>query len=168
MVNPQLVAPSEPMPNRLRRFADAMWCGMPASYAYREAYDAKWHDPRVCEVHGVRLARLPTVAVRLTQLERAAMVAVKDQQDARRKLVLEGLEDVATDRGHTQRVKALELLGKVRGVDLFTSPDTKPSDLTPDQVTQALLTKLRELGLDMKDVTPGRMLEHHETQPKKG
>lgn len=96
------------------------------------------------------------------------MVAVKDQQDARRKLVLEGLEDVATDRGHTQRVKALELLGKVRGVDLFTSPDTKPSDLTPDQVTQALLTKLRELGLDMKDVTPGRMLEHHETQPKKG
>lgn len=159
-IDPATVAPTEPMPRRHRVFADLVWDGYPQAYAYRQAYDAKWHDPHTCEVHGDRLANLPTVAVRLTQLEMVARVVVKDQQEQRRKLVLDGLEDVATDRGHNQRVKALELLGKVRGVDLFTSPDTKPNDLTPDQVTAQLLARLRELGLDMKDVTPGRMLEH--------
>lgn len=166
-IDPRTIPPVLPMPRRMQAFADWLWYGAPAGAAYRVAYEAAWLSPMVGEVSGSRLAQRREVVLRLAQLEGVAAMSLKDQQNQRRKLVLDGLEEVALDRGHNQRVKALELLGKVRGVDLFTAPDqpqTKLDALTPDQVSALLVERLRDLGLDMVDVTPGRLIE---AQPQK-
>jgi hypothetical protein len=110
------------------RFAVLVAQGSTLSAAYRSAYDAEgMADGSVWTAASV-LADVPKVARRITEeVERIERERPHDDAASRR-LVREYLVSVLQDGNQktSDRTRAAELLGKVAGVSLFTTTESKP------------------------------------------
>jgi hypothetical protein len=104
------------------------------------------------EVTATRLGRLPPAALILTAevLEQFGHEIVKDAVQVRH-LVMNKLVQETENPDPRIRIRALELLGKITDVGLFT----ERSEVTvTHQTTDDLRARLREKLLQLKDITP--------------
>ena len=104
-----------------QRFAQALALGETKAGAYRSAYDT--HSKPIIQSHeGQRLAKHPAIALQVEALKLAAEARAYATPPALRALVLERLTAHAIDPDvkPAQRLRALELLGKVTEVAAFT------------------------------------------------
>jgi len=147
------IRPECPMSEKQRIMADCLFWGYDSATAYKVAYGQNFTSMNAFYQASWETAQRVETRLRINQLERIANTVVKDEAERRKALVISGLEDVALDRAHSQRVKALELLGKMRGVDLFSERiEQVKGELTADQVEAQLRQRLEALGLTMSDV----------------
>ena len=129
------IRPDIPMSEKHRKFADLMFWGYDSATAHKVAFGFNYTTRNAQYVRAWEMAQRRETRLRINQLQKVANQVVKDEAERRKALVISGLEDVATDRAHNQRVKALELLGKLRGVDLFSERvETVKGDLTPERI----------------------------------
>jgi hypothetical protein len=104
-----------------QKFAQALAMGETKAGAYRAAYDT--HSKPIIQSHeGQRLAKHPAIALQVDALRLAAEAREYATPPALRALVLERLTAHAIDPDvkPAQRLRALELLGKVTEVAAFT------------------------------------------------
>lgn len=165
-INTWLIEPDYPMTPRKREFADMVFHGVTPWLAYLKSHG--WPDKLPME-YRVRLVNrtlwCKCVRMRLTQLWRVRCKLDWKSAENRRLFVLQGLTDLASDDSISPmaRLKALELLGKVRGTDLFTDRvETVHQSMTEEQVRQALAEKLEALGIAKGGPEPV-VIEHQKT-----
>ena len=104
-----------------RKFAEAIAMGDTKAGAYRKAYDTH-AKPEVQSGEGARLCANPRVALQIEAFRVAAEAKRYATPAALRSLVIEQLTAMAVnpDVKDAQRLRALELLGKVTEVAAFT------------------------------------------------
>jgi len=104
-----------------RRFAEAVARGETKAGAYRAAYNTS-AKPEVQSGEGARLCANPRVALQIEAFKVAAEAKRYATPAALRSLVIEQLTQLAInpDVKDAQRLRALELLGKVTEVAAFT------------------------------------------------
>jgi hypothetical protein len=114
-------AKSTPLTAKQRKFAEGVALGKTGAQAYREAYDSQGKP--VTQAHeGSRLKNNPAVAAQIQALALAQEAARHSSPAALRALVIQQLTQHAInpDIQPAQRLRALELLGKVTEVAAFT------------------------------------------------
>jgi hypothetical protein len=104
-----------------QKFAQALAMGETKAGAYRAAYDTQT-NPHAQSIEGQRLAAHPSISLQVNALRLAAEAREYATPPALRALVLERLTAHAIDPDvkPAQRLRALELLGKVTEVAAFT------------------------------------------------
>lgn len=149
LINTPLIPPITRMDEKTLMFADAVWSGIPPYIAYRELYPRPQTKTQITKKVNIALWR-KDVRLRIHQLDQIACNMDIKTAENRRNFVLDGLTSLASDESISPmaRLKALELLGKVRGTDLFTDRvEQVTSNMTEEQVRQALAEKLAQLGV---------------------
>lgn len=150
LMNTTLIPPPIRMGEKEIRFADMVWAGLTPYIAYRDTYGwPNWIDrdtlySQINERLWSRGTRL-----RIHQLDKMACDMDTKTAENRRNFVLDGLTELASDDSISPmaRLKALELLGKVRGTDLFSDRvEHVASQMSEEQVKAALAEKLAQLG----------------------
>lgn len=127
-----------------RKFAEAVAMGKSKAQAYREAYDSQ--GKAITQGHeGHRLSRDPKVSAQIEALKLAAEAARHATPAALRALVIERLTQHAIDEAiaPAQRLRALELLGKVTEVAAFTERREVITQRDPGAARAALLDGIR-------------------------
>lgn len=107
--------------HKQRKFAEALAAGDTKAGAYRAAYNTHT-NPHAQSIEGQRLASHPSISLQVEALRLAAEARAYATPPALRALVLERLTAHAIDPDvkPAQRLRALELLGKVTEVAAFT------------------------------------------------
>lgn len=134
-----------------REFARQVALGETKADAYRKAYNAKG-KPKTVGNHGSALARRDSIAMEI-EAYRLAAEAEKQRSPAQlRALVIHQLTKHALDEDcpPAQRIKALELLGKVSEVAAFTERKETTVINQSGELKQKLLDQLR----NVVDITP--------------
>ena len=139
-----------------RRFAEALALGESKAGAYRAAYDTQTNH-HAQSIEGQRLAKHPSISHQVDALRLAAEAKNYATPPALRQLVIERLTAHAIDDNinPSQRLRALELLGKITEVAAFT--ERREIVRVTDSATarDKLLMSLREvLQSQAIDVTP--------------
>jgi len=139
-----------------QKFAQALALGETKAGAYRAAYDTH-SSPAIQSHEGLRLSNHPKIALQVEALKLAAEARNYATPPALRALVIERLTAHAIDDtiNPAQRLRALELLGKITEVAAFT--ERREIVRVTDSVTarDKLLMSLREvLQASAIDVTP--------------
>jgi hypothetical protein len=114
-------AKSTPLTAKQRKFAEGVALGKTGAQAYREAYDSQ--GKAITQAHeGSRLKNNPAVAAQIQALALAQEAQRHSSPAALRALVIQQLTEHAInpDVQPAQRLRALELLGKVTEVAAFT------------------------------------------------
>lgn len=135
-----------------RRFAELMVEGHTGVAAYRRAYEVGTMSAKHIANEAWKLSRHPEVA-RIVKAGLAARERQVSYDAARiRELVVERLIDESlTARQDGARVRALELLGKLNGVDLFRERPVKEdplATLSVEELEQRLRERLTQLLAD--------------------
>jgi phage terminase small subunit len=138
------------------KFAQALALGESKAGAYRAAYDTQTNH-HAQSIEGQRLAKHPSIAHQVDALRLAAEAKNYATPPALRQLVIERLTAHAIDDNinPSQRLRALELLGKITEVAAFT--ERREIVRVTDSATarDKLLMSLREvLQAQAIDVTP--------------
>lgn len=152
IINPVLIEPEVPLTKRRREFADLVWMGRTVSDAYDIAFSTQNCARKDVWLRALTALREEGVRQRFVQLDIVQGRMTMNEAEDRRNFVLRNLEQIVKDSANpaNSKVRALELLGKVRGTDLFSERiETVKADLTDEQVHQALLDKLASIGLDI-------------------
>lgn len=156
-----------------RKFAEAIALGKTKAGAYRDAYDSKG-KPHTASRRGQELAQHGAIAAQVEALRLAQEAAKYATPQALRSLVIQQLTQHALDDtiAPAQRLKALELLGKVTEVAAFTERREviKSTDSTTAKTTllETLRAALRTTSTDVTDVvqrprlTPVSLVESDE------
>lgn len=162
-IDPRRVEPEEKLTAKQLLFTELIFHGYTPWKAYQKAYGfnpSSRHADRSLLVR--RTMWSSKVRNRMAQLAREEVLKDFDNAYNRRLYVLQGLTELAGDTSISPlaRLKALELLGKVRGTDLFTDRvETISQGLTDEQVKEALSRKLAELGIPQ--VLPDQLVIEH-------
>lgn len=143
------------------KFAQALALGDSKAGAYRAAYDTH-SKPGIQSLEGSRLAAHPKIALQVEALKLAAEARNYATAPALRQLVIERLTAHAIDGDipPAQRLRALELLGKITEIAAFT--ERREIVRVTDSATarDKLLISLREvLQAQAIDVTPRQVDE---------
>jgi len=128
-----------------RKFAERIAMGDTKAGAYRAAYDSNM-KPHHDSLEGQRLAANPAVARQIEALNLAAEAARHATPAALRSLVIQQLTEhaLSADVKPAQRLRALELLGKVTEVAAFTERREIVRSIDAAGARQALLESLRD------------------------
>jgi len=128
-----------------QRFAQALASGETKAGAYRSAYDTR-SKPAIQSLEGQRLAAHPSIALQVDALRLAAEARAYATPPALRALVLERLTAHAIDPDikPAQRLRALELLGKVTEVAAFTERRELINVTDSNQARTKLIQTLRD------------------------
>ena len=157
-------ADSKRLTAKQRRFAEEVATGNTYAGAYRAAYDTHTR-PEIQSNEGRRLAAHPRVALQIAALEAAAEAKRYATPAALRALVIEQLTAMAVDDTvkHAQRLRALELLGKVTEVAAFTERrevvTVSDSGAARDRLIDSLRAALRSDTIDADVVGETLMAE---------
>ena len=138
------------------KFAQALALGETKAGAYRAAYNTKT-SPAIQSHEGHKLANNPKISVQVEALRLAAEAKNYATPPALRALVIERLTAHAIDDSinPAQRLRALELLGKITEVAAFTERRTEIVRIDSGTARDKLLMSLREaLQASAIDVTP--------------
>jgi hypothetical protein len=124
--------------------------GVSQADAYREAYSAERMSSHAVHCEASLLAAHPEVAARVAVHRAAVERAGLTSALTRRRWIVERLEhESKSAESDAARVRALELLGKVSEVALFTDRvEHVDSDRTPDEVRSELEARLMKLVAD--------------------
>jgi phage terminase small subunit len=121
-------------------FALSLADGVPASDAYRQAYDADGMKPETVWVEACRLATNPKVALRVEELRAEQEAERRMLRLSRAEAVLERLEHEALEaKTDSTRVRALELIGRHLG--MFTD---KVEITTQERSVEVIQQEIRE------------------------
>ena len=134
---------------RQEAFAQSVASGSTLSDAYRAAYTTDNMKPSTLWTEASATMRLPKITRRVEELVAVNDAAALHDAEERRRLVITGLmrEAESADSAHA-RIRALELLGKTAGVDLFTTrTEQVKADRTVAEVEAELAKLLRKLNL---------------------
>lgn len=128
-----------------RKFAEQVALGRPAAKAYRETYDTK-ASPQNVGHQAHRLKADPKIAAQIDALRLAAEARKYATPAALRSLVIERLTAHAIDDTiqPAQRLRALELLGKITEVAAFTERREIVRTVDAAGAREALLESLRQ------------------------
>ena len=131
--------------HKQRKFAEALAAGETKAGAYRAAYDTH-SKPAIQSLEGQRLASHPAIALQVEALRLAAEARAYATPPALRALVLERLTAHAIDPDvkPAQRLRALELLGKVTEVAAFTERRELVKVTDSGQARSKLIQTLRD------------------------
>ena len=131
--------------HKQRKFAQALAQGETKAAAYRAAYDTH-STPAIQSLEGQRLASHPSIALQVEALRLAAEARAYATPPALRALVLERLTAHAIDPDvkPAQRLRALELLGKVTEVAAFTERRELIKVTDSSQARTKLIQTLRD------------------------
>lgn len=142
--------------HKQRKFAEAIARGETKAGAYRAAYDT--HSKPETQSHaGSRLMQDSRVAAQVAAFQVANEAKRYATPAALRSLVIEQLTAMAVDDTvkHAQRLRALELLGKVTEVAAFTERREVVNVTSAGDARTRLLESLRQaLQATSIDVTP--------------
>ena len=136
-----------------RKFAEAIARGETKAGAYRAAYDTQ-AKPDTQSQAGTRLMNDSRIAAQVAAFQAAAEAKRYATPAALRSLVIEQLTAMAVDDGvkHAQRLRALELLGKVTEVAAFTERrevvTVSDSGAARDRLIDSLRAALRSDAID--------------------
>ena len=151
------------------KFAQALALGETKAGAYRAAYDTH-SSPAIQSLEGSRLASHPKISLQVEALRLAAEARNYATPPALRALVIERLTAHAIDDtiNPAQRLRALELLGKITEVAAFTERRELVRVTDSASARDKLLMSLREvLQASAVDVTPKPIaLEPTEPSPQ--
>jgi hypothetical protein len=128
-----------------KKFAAALAAGETKAGAYRAAYNTNT-NPHAQSIEGQRLAAHPSIALQVEALRLAAEARAYATPPALRALVLERLTAHAIDPDvkPAQRLRALELLGKVTEVAAFTERRELVKVTDSGQARTKLIQTLRD------------------------
>jgi len=128
-----------------KKFAIALASGETKAGAYRAAYDTH-SKPAIQSLEGQRLAAHPSIALQVEALRLAAEAKQYATPPALRALVLERLTAHAIDPDikPAQRLRALELLGKVTEIAAFTERRELVKVTDSGQARTKLIQTLRD------------------------
>jgi len=139
-------------------FAEKVAMGKPKAQAYREAYDTHT-NPSAQAVEGHRLSQNPHISLMIESMK-VSLEAQKYLLPAHlRALTIQKLTEKALDPdvNHAQQIKALELLGKITEVALFSERKeiitTDTSATAKDRLIQSLAQAIRSsahISIDKK------------------
>ena len=131
--------------HKQRKFAEALAAGDTKAGAYRAAYDTHT-NPHAQSIEGQRLASHPSISLQVEALRLAAEARAYATPPALRALVLERLTAHAIDPDvkPAQRLRALELLGKVTEVAAFTERRELIKVTDSNQARTKLIQTLRD------------------------
>jgi hypothetical protein len=150
-----------------QKFAQALALGETKAGAYRSAYDTN-SKPAIQSLEGQRLAAHPSIALQVDALRLAAEARAYATPPALRALVLERLTAHAIDPEvkPAQRLRALELLGKVTEVAAFTERreliKVTDSNQARTKLIQTLRDAMRAGAVDATILEPLISAEHVE------
>lgn len=137
-------AKATPLTAKQRRFAEGVAMGKTGAQAYRDAYDS--NGLPVTESHeGSRLKANPLVAAQIQALALAQEAQRHSTPAALRALVIQKLTEhaISDDVQPAQRLRALELLGKVTEIAAFTERREIVKTTDAGQARTQLLDSLR-------------------------
>lgn len=128
-----------------RRFAEGVAMGKTGAQAYRDAYNSKG-KPITQGQEACRLKSSPHIAAQIEAITLANEAARHATPAALRSLVIQQLTQHALDEAvkPAQRLRALELLGKVTEVAAFTERREIVRTIDAAGARQALLESLRD------------------------
>jgi hypothetical protein len=131
--------------HKQRKFAEALAAGDTKAGAYRAAYNTHT-NPHAQSIEGQRLAAHPSISLQVEALRLAAEARAYATPPALRALVLERLTAHAIDPDvkPAQRLRALELLGKVTEVAAFTERRELIKVTDSSQARTKLIQTLRD------------------------
>lgn len=153
-----LLGEPKTLTKKQKDFAQAVALGKPKAQAYREAYNTK-ASPNVQAVEGHRLSNHPNISLMIEAMK----VGIEAQKyllpSHLRALTIQKLTEKAIDPdvNHAQQIKALELLGKITEVALFserkevitTDTSAKAKDRLIDTLAKAIRSS-SHISMDKK------------------
>ena len=136
--------------SKQRAFADKVAEGATLADSYRAAYDAGNMQPASIYTEACKLMANPLIAQRVNDKSREILQGKSHDAARIRLTVIERLQIEANDTTNpaSVRVRALELLGKITDVALFTERLQTESTTTrsPDQITEELKERIAKLA----------------------
>ncbi len=166
--------------HKQRAFAEGIAMGKSKAAAYRDAYDTQ-AKPHHQSLEGQRLAASPAIARQIDALTLANEARKYATPAALRSLVIERLTATAIDDEikPAQRLRALELLGKVTEVAAFTERREIIKTESAGDARQSLLTNLRAalrssaidvqaLPIVAQESDPGAVRDSQDSDPTEG
>jgi len=153
-----LLGEPKTLTKKQKDFAQAVALGKPKAQAYREAYNTK-ASPNVQAVEGHRLSNNPNISLMIEAMK----IGIEAQKyllpSHLRALTIQKLTEKAIDPdvNHAQQIKALELLGKITEVALFserkevitTDTSAKAKDRLIDTLAKAIRSS-NHISMDKK------------------
>ena len=151
------VGKSKELTHKQKQFARHVALGKTKADAYREAYNSKG-TPNTIGTEVSRLSQNPRIAQEI-EAYRLAKEAEEYRNPADlRRLVIHQLTQHALDEGvnPAQRIKSLELLGKVAGVDVFMERKETTVIHQSGEIKARLLNQLKTIiDVDSREVSEG-------------
>ena len=153
-----LMGSPKTLTHKQKAFAEALALTGNKAEAYRQAYDTK-SSPKIQSQEGQALAKNPVIAMQVEAIK-LSIEAQKYLLPAHlRALTIQKLTEKALDPdvNHAQQIKALELLGKITEVALFSERKeiitTDTSATAKDRLIQSLAQAIRSsahISMDKK------------------
>jgi hypothetical protein len=147
-----------------REFARQLAMGETKAGAYRAAYKSKG-KPKVQHQEGAKLASNPRISMYAEALNQAMEAQRLQTPHQLRALVVHQLtaHAINEDLKPTERLRALELLGKVTEVAAFTERreviKTTDSSTAREVLLQSIMTAIKENATDATDTTADSLLD---------
>lgn len=152
--------PYDGLTSKQQKFVELSFSGLSDLDAYRQAYDCSAMTDATIKRKAVELAHAPLVTAKIRQLQ--------DKRDSQSTLAANLTRDWITrrimkiaDKGEKEsnQLRALELLGKHVGIDLFRETTrVERVERTPEDIDAELETQLRSIATTLegkaRDVTP--------------
>ena len=138
-------------------FAERIVMGDSKAAAYRSAYDTHT-NPVAQSIEGQRLVKNPIVALQIDALRLAAEAANHATPAALRSLVIQKLTEIGIDPSQkaAQRLRALELLGKVTEIAAFTE---RRELIHTESASDSRTKLLANLRLALSNNLPSHLIE---------
>ena len=139
-----------PLTAKQERFVAEMIRGATQADAYRTAYSAAGMKPSAIYTEASLLVSHPEITKRLLAHQASVERSAVSSALSKRRWIVERLEHEAEHaQSDAGRVRALELLGKVTEVAMFTDRvEQIDSELSPDQLRDELQQRLLKLVSD--------------------
>ena len=140
--------------HKQKTFAKQVALGKPKAEAYRNAYDTKAKPPSVAsDAH--RLANKPDISLMIEAYKRAFEAREYRNPERLRELVIHQLTEMALNPEvkDAQRIKSLELLGKVSEVGAFMERKETKVIHESSKIKEKLLDQLKTIiNIDAKEI----------------
>lgn len=149
-----LLGSPKTLTHKQKEFAKAVALGKPKAQAYREAYNTK-ASPNVQAVEGHRLSNNPNISLMIEAMKVGLEAEKYLLPSHLRALTIQKLTEKAIDPdvNHAQQIKALELLGKITEVALFTERKEITTNDTSAKAKDKLINTLAQAIRSSKSIS---------------
>lgn len=153
-------ANSRELTHKQKTFAKQVALGKPKTEAYRIAYDTKAKPPSVAS-DACKLSKNPDISLMIEAYKRAFEAREYQKPERLRELVIHQLTEMALNPEvkDAQRIKSLELLGKVSEVGAFTERKETRVIHESSKIKERLIEQLKTIiNVDASEIDEGESL----------